>query len=108
MNQSAEGADRSFILNAQGATQARLNPLLQMLTPRTALSPVAGAALLNGPQGNSAAMLSQLLDYGSDVNNTNYNAAQARAIAAANNAAAIGAAGIKAGTTIATTAMKRK
>lgn len=97
LNQSAEGAYRSFVLNAQGATQARLNPLLQMLTPRTALSPVSGAALLNGPRGDSAAMLSQLLGYGSDVNNTNYNAAQARAIAQANNAAAMAGAATQAG-----------
>ncbi len=107
LNQSAEGANRSFILNAQGATQARLNPLLQMLTPRTALSPTAGAALLNGPRGDSAQLLSQLLGYGSDVNNTNYNAAQAQAIAAANNAAAMAGAGVNAGTTVATTAMRR-
>ncbi len=108
LNQSAEGADRSFVLNANSASQSRLNPLLQMLTARTSLSPVSGGALLNGPQGNSAQLLSQLLGYGGDVANTNFNAGQAQAISAANSAAAMGAAGVSAGTTMYTEAMKNK
>jgi len=108
LNQSADSADRSFVLNAQGASQARLNPLLQMLASRSSVSPTAGAALMGGPQGNSAALLGQLLGYGGDVANTNFNAAQAQAIARANSAAAIGGAGVQAGTTVYTEAMKNR
>lgn len=108
LNQSAQGADRSFVLNAQGATQQRLAPLLQMLSTRTAVSPTAGAALLGGPNGNSAALISQLLGYGGDAANTNYNAAQARAISQGNNAAALAGAGAQLGTTFITEGMKNR
>lgn len=100
LNQRALGAERGFNLQALGAQQNRLDPILQLLARRTQVSPAAGAALLqSGPDtvGASTALLSALLGYGQDVNNTNFNAAAAARIAAANNQAAQQAALINAG-----------
>lgn len=100
LNQRATSTERGFNLAAMQAQQARLAPVLDLISRRTAVSPTAGAAMLaSGPNtvGASTALLSALLGYGADVNNTNFNASQAARIAAANNAAAQQAALLNAG-----------
>lgn len=100
-NQSALNAERQFLAGAAGVNQQALSPLLQFLSNRAVVSPAMGAGLMNAApnsQGQSAGLLAQLLNYGQDLNNTNFNAAESRANAAANNSAALMGAGINAGT----------
>ncbi len=100
LNQSALGMEQGFTLDAMRAQQGRLDPILAILNQRTPVGPTSGAALLqSGPNtvGSSQALMASLLGYGSDLNNTNYNAEAAARISGANNKAAMNGALIQAG-----------
>ena len=127
---SGEDQDnRGFGLNVQGlndasrtnrmntllaASQAQLNPIQGALAPRTALNPYSmmtafqapgmteySSSLQGAPQVTGAANAIQpLYNYGSDVNNTNFNAAESRAMASANAYAAVGSGMMSSGSKI--------
>jgi phenylpyruvate tautomerase PptA (4-oxalocrotonate tautomerase family) len=103
LSQQRMQADRAFIPAAIGAGNARLAPMMSLFNQRAGVQPgqVAGIfATAPDTTGTSARMISDVLNYGQDVADTNYNAAQAQAIARANNAAAIGGAAMSVGGTI--------
>lgn len=96
-NQQALDAERRFLAGAVGVNQQALSPLMQFLSQRAVVSPAMGAGIMSAApntQGQSQGLLAQLLGYGQDLNNTNFNATESRANAAANNNAALMAAGI--------------
>ncbi len=100
-NQQALDAERRFLAGAVGVNQQALSPLMQFLSQRAVVSPAMGAGIMSAApntQGQSQGLLAQLLGYGQDLNNTNFNATESRANAAANNNAAMMGAGINAGT----------
>jgi hypothetical protein len=100
-NQQALNAERQFLAGAAGVNMQALSPLMQFLSNRSVVSPTMGAGLMAAApnsQGQSQGLLAQLLGYGQDLNNTNFNATESRANAAANNNAAMMGAGINAGT----------
>ena len=100
-NQQALNAERQFLAGAAGVNMQALSPLMQFLSNRSVVSPAMGAGLMSAApnsQGQSQGLLSQLLGYGQDLNNTNFNAVESRANSAANNSAALMAAGINSGT----------
>jgi len=100
-NQQALDAERGFLAGAVGVNQQALSPLMQFLSQRAVVSPAMGAGIMGAApntQGQSQGLLAQLLGYGQDLNNTNFNATESRANAAANNNAAMMGAGINAGT----------
>jgi len=100
-NQQALDAERGFLAGAVGVNQQALSPLMQFLSQRAVVSPAMGAGIMGAApntQGQSQGLLAQLLGYGQDLANTNFNATESRANAAANNNAAMMGAGINAGT----------
>lgn len=57
---------------AAGVAQNRLSPILSLFAPRTSVSPLAGSELLQGYGGVMQGM-APLMNYGSDLYNTNFN-----------------------------------
>lgn len=76
-NAQQDAGRRGFVLGATQTAQAALNPVLGMFSQRTPVSPGAGAQILGA--GTSAAQqgMQPLMSYGSDLFNTNFNAAAA-------------------------------
>jgi hypothetical protein len=111
LNQQEVNSDRAFIPAAVGAGNARLAPLLSLFGGRATTTPATAAGIMSAapnPTGTSAASLRDVLTYGSDVFDTNFNALESRANARANNAAAIGGAAVGAGGQVAGAGVKAK
>jgi hypothetical protein len=106
-NQAATNAERGFVSQAVGINQQALSPLLQFLQSRAVVSPAMGAQMMSAApntQGQSQGLLAQLLGYGQDAANTNFNAMESRNNSAANNSAALTGAAINSGTQLLGTA----
>lgn len=111
-NEANSGNWRNFLL---GSSQATLNPQLQMLSQRAAVNPASLLGMYAGSSGpqmwgavqGSAPSIAQgvqslqgLYNYAGDVANTNFNAAESRANAQANNYAALGSGLLKTGASL--------
>jgi hypothetical protein len=109
LNQRDIAGDRAFIPAAVNAGNARLAAMLGLFDHRAAVSPTAGAAIMGQTPnlaGTSARTIADILGYGRDAYDTNFNAREARGIAQGNNGAAIAGAGIQAGSQLSATGVK--
>lgn len=92
MNAQQLGQERQFLAGATQVNQAALSPVLQFLSNRATVTPATAAGVMNAAPntvGSSQGILAQLLGYGQDAANTNFNAIESRANSRANNNAAM-------------------
>jgi hypothetical protein len=92
LNQQRLQSARAFIPAAIGAGNARLAPMLSLFGGRTNVSPMMSASMMGtapNPTGASARTIADVLGYGGDLFNTNFNAEIARKLAETDNAVAL-------------------
>lgn len=109
LNQRRRATDASLVGTATEVGNARLRPMLGIFNQRSGVTPMGASSIFAGapnPTGTSARSLADIMGYGSDVFDTNFNAVESRANAQANAGAAIAAGSMQAGTSMASTGYK--
>lgn len=92
LNQRKTAMDEAFIPAAVGAGNARLAPMLNVMGQRTNVNPLgAGQMFGMAPNaiGSSNQSLGQVMGYGQDLFNTNFNADWSKQVMETNNAVAL-------------------
>lgn len=92
LNQQRTQQDRAFVPAAIGAGAARLSPMLSIFGQRSATNPLAAGQLYGmapNATGSSNQSLGQIMGYGQDLYNTNFNADWSKQVMETNNAVAL-------------------